>query len=108
MSTRSKLRKAIDIQGKSVDIKWIKNLKSEDGEACFGTYSYAGQTIEMALGQPVDLAESTMLHEVLEALLRELRIRSLKHEDLDRLESGLYAVLTGAGVDLSPLVKEKA
>jgi len=86
----------------------VKDLRTEDDTACLGTYSYVMQQIHLEAEQSKSLAESSMLHEIMEALMRELRIRSISHDDLERLESGLYATLTGAGVNLTPLVKEKA
>jgi len=96
-----KLRKNIYILGKDVDVEW----KRDTGN--YGTWSEAMLKIEMEEGQPVDMAESTMLHEILEALKDLLKLQ-FSHDDLARLENGLYAVLSDAGVDLSPLIKEKA
>jgi len=95
-----KLRKNIYILGKDVDVEW----KRDTGN--YGTWSEAMLKIEMEEGQPLDMAESTMLHEILEALKDLLKLQ-LSHDDLARLENGLYAVLSDAGVDLSPLVEVK-
>lgn len=48
--------------------------------------------------------ESTVLHEILEALQYHLEL-GLEHRIIASLESGLYQVLTDNGVDLSQLTK---
>lgn len=48
--------------------------------------------------------ESTLLHEVLEAIISELEIK-ISHADICRLEVGLYQTLTQNGVSLKPLAK---
>jgi hypothetical protein len=101
LSTPTKLRSSIRILGKNVKVKWIKDA------ADFGTYSRPLQEIEMELAMPIQLAESTMLHECLEALKQEFRL-TLSHDDLEDLEVGLYTVLSDAGVSLRPLVEVKA
>jgi hypothetical protein len=63
--------------------------------------------IELELGQPLEMAESIMLHEGLEALKDLLKLQ-FSHDDLARLETGLYALLKDNGVSLRPLVEVKA
>lgn len=49
--------------------------------------------------------ESTILHEIIEALNTHLQLE-LPHHAISALEAGLYQVLRDAGVDLAPLLKE--
>lgn len=48
---------------------------------------------------------STLLHEILESIKFHLDI-TLEHDDLNRLEAGLFQILGKNGVDLTPLLKE--
>lgn len=99
MSTRSK----INVFGKDYEVRWVDPKPNIDS---IGTFSYPLLRITLERGQPIAMAESTMLHELLEAINRELRLR-LPHDAIDRLEAGLYSVLRGAGVSLRPLVEVK-
>jgi len=97
------LRNKIDIVGKTHKVKWAE---PNPGTDTLGTYNYALQTITLEKGMPEDLAQSTMLHEILEGLDAILKLH-LPHPTLDRLEAGLYSVLKGAGIDLKKLLEVK-
>jgi hypothetical protein len=70
-----------------------------------GTCHTAKNTIIISTDYPDDRRISTVLHEILEALNFNLELE-LTHPVTTQLESGLFQVLTDAGVDLSPLLKE--
>lgn len=61
--------------------------------------------IQIADGYDEQQQVSTVLHEVIECVNYHLKI-GLEERDVMGLEAGLYQVLTDAGIDLSPLVKE--
>lgn len=48
---------------------------------------------------------STVLHEILEGLKHHLSLK-ISHDDIERLETGLFTVLTDNGVNLSPLIRK--
>ena len=52
---------------------------------------------------PRQQLESTLLHEIIEALNHALELK-LEHGAIAGLEAGLYQVLTDNGVDLTPLL----
>lgn len=63
------------------------------------------QKIMIETGMHEQAMVSTVLHEILEALSFHLRLK-MDDDVIMPLEAGLYQVLTDAGIDLSPLVKE--
>lgn len=66
---------------------------------------YAGsQHISLAKNLTVDGAESTLIHEIIEAVDYHLELK-LEHKQICALEVALYNVLKENGVDLVPLLK---
>jgi hypothetical protein len=63
----------------------------------FGGCDFAGGTIYCSKEIPKDLQESTLLHEILEALNYHLEL-GLKHPQITALEAGLYQVLKDNGI----------
>lgn len=61
------------------------------------------QRIRIASDQHDQAKCSTALHEIIEALNYHLALK-LEHNIIASLESGLYQVLSDAGIDLSPLI----
>lgn len=62
--------------------------------------------IRIATDMPPQQVQSTVLHEIIEALNFHLKLGLGDDNDkVTRLEAGLYSVLTENGVDLSPLEK---
>ena len=47
---------------------------------------------------------STMIHEIIETINAILEL-GLEHNQIMSIEAGIYGTLSGAGVDLSPLLK---
>lgn len=80
---------------KSADREQLENM---------GRCNTANQRIEIANNMNQQAQESTLLHEVIEALNFHLELK-LEHTVISSLESGLYQVLTSNGVDLSPLLR---
>ena len=52
---------------------------------------------------PVQIQQSTVLHEALHAIDTHLMLR-LKHDQIRLLEAGLFALFRDNGVDLAPLL----
>jgi len=63
------------------------------------------QKIQIASDQNQQQRESTVLHEVIEALSYHLQL-DLEHRAIMGLEAGLYQAMRDSGVDLSPLTRE--
>ena len=68
----------------------------------FGKCNFRLQRIEIANDLNPQKRTSTILHEMLEAV-KEYKKCKLCHDDMDRLEVGIFEALTGNGVDLSKL-----
>ena len=81
----------------------------EDGDAEYigtlGRSHLKAQMIQIAEGLASQQKESTILHEIIEALNFAFGL-NLAHQDILSLEAGLYAVLTDNGVSLAPLTRE--
>lgn len=63
------------------------------------------QELKIASDVPQDGKESTLLHEIIEALNYHMEL-GLEHRQISSLETGLHQVLSDNGVDLSVLFKE--
>jgi hypothetical protein len=61
--------------------------------------------IKISKDLPKNQLESTLLHEILEALNYHLDLK-LEHDTIMRLETSLYTVLSDNGVSFAPLFKE--
>lgn len=84
----------------------IKRNGAQDDMGAIGRHHGRLQEIQIASDVHSQQAESTLLHEVLEAISWLLGLK-LDHEVIMALESGLWSVLTTNGVDLSPLWDEE-
>lgn len=85
-----------------------KIIMEEDHDGALGRSHIARQIIRVSPNQASQQQESTMLHEIMEALAYHLHLElpSDQHRVIMPLEAALYQVLTDAGVDLSPLLNE--
>ncbi len=81
-------------------------LQSGDGDFldASGRFHHNSQTIHIASDLSDEQKESTLLHEIIEALNYHLALE-LKENIIMSLEAGLYQVLNDNGVDISPLLK---
>lgn len=70
----------------------------------FGGCDFAKGTIYCSKDIPSNLQESTLLHEILEALNYHLEL-GLKHSQITALEAGLYQVLKDNGI-INGLVRD--
>jgi len=81
----------------------------EDGDTdhigAFGRNHPRTLTIQIAKGLTPQQRESTVLHEIIEALNYALGLK-LEHQAIMSLEAGLYQVLIDHGVCLAPLTRE--
>lgn len=91
--------KKLKILGYHYDV--VENEDSGSIEA-FGRCQYARQRIMIASDLQPDNRESTLLHEIIEALNYHLELR-LEHHVIMGLEVGLYQALVDNGVSLEPL-----
>ena len=78
---------------------------NEDMIGAFGRYHARRQILQIAEDLTQQQRESTVLHEILEALSYHFNL-SLTNKVIMPLEAGLYQVLTDIGMDLSLLTKE--
>ena len=83
-------------------------VEEEDDDGATGRAHISKQLIRIAPNQHKQQKESTVLHEIIEALTYHLHLElpSDQHKVIMPLEAALYQVLVDAGVDLSPLTKE--
>ncbi len=73
-----------------------------DDLGAMGTFRAKPQKISIASDLTQQQVESTMLHEIIEALNYHLAL-GLEHPVIMRLEAALYQCLVDNGVDLAPL-----
>jgi len=79
------------------------NLVEEASEMRASGHLHTGkQEIRVALDQCDEGRISTLIHEVIHAILWHLQVE-LPEEDLMRLETGLFAFLKDNGIDISKL-----
>ena len=71
----------------------------------YGQCHHGKQVIQIANDLNRQQEDSTILHEIIEALKYHLGIK-LEHGHIMAFEAGLYQALTENGVDLSPLLAE--
>lgn len=73
--------------------------------AFMGRHNGGDLNIIICTGMPRQNQESTMIHEIIEAINWQLKV-NLREQQIIFLEIGLYNVLRNAGVDLRPLMVE--
>jgi surfactin synthase thioesterase subunit len=83
----------------------IDRTQTEDTLASMGRCMGKMLKIEIAKELNSQQAQSTILHEFIEAINFHLNLQ-LEHRTIAALETGIYQVLTSNGVDLSPLEKD--
>ncbi len=88
--------KVLTLFGKPYEVKVV------DLEGHLGLYSRDDLTVTVRSGLKREVLETTLLHEILEAICSELEIKIL-HEDICRLEIGLYENLRANGVSFGVL-----
>ena len=76
-----------------------------DRMGAYGRCMSGKQVIQIANNLNREMEDSTILHEILEALKYHLDI-GINEQQVMSLEAGLYQTLTEAGVDLAPLLAE--
>ena len=82
-------------------------INEEDHDNAMGRCNFRELFIRIAPNLPKQQTESTLIHEIIEALAYHLQLGFCgDNKIVSTLEAGLYQVLTDAGVDLSPLAKE--
>lgn len=75
-----------------------KTLEELDGNA--GYWDSNNLTLSIAKNLPLELFNSTLLHEILEAINYHLELE-LKHNQIMSIEVGINKVLKDAGIDIS-------
>jgi hypothetical protein len=95
--------KQLNILGYLYTLDSSKKLSDMGGNVGFCSFDL--KELVVANDVESDVRESTLLHEVIEALNYHLELK-LKHNQIMALEVGLHQVLKDAGVDLSVLEKE--
>ncbi len=82
-------------------------IENSEYGAQLGEMNPTQQTIKVQANQCQQQKESTVLHEIIEALNFHLKLElGQDNKIIAPLEAGLYTALTDAGVDLSPLTRE--
>lgn len=81
----------------------IDRSRSNDDIGTFGRHNGISFQIQIASDLTQQQAESTMLHEIIEAINFAMNLELGEH-NIRVLEASLYQVLTANGVDLSGLL----
>jgi len=92
------------ILGYDYTVSYLPRVK-EGGADASGCCTVTRQTILVDRDQVRQCMESTVLHEIIEALNKHLSL-GLEHPIMERLEAGLYTVFRDSGVDMSFLLKD--
>jgi hypothetical protein len=82
----------------------LKRGATVDEMGAMGRMIPGALTILIACDLTRQQSESTVIHEVIEAVNHALDL-GLQHNQISGIEVALYGALTAAGVDLSPLVE---
>lgn len=90
------------ILGYKYTIDQSKDMDSIGG--AFGQFHARTQTIQLANDADLQQVQSTLLHEIIEAINYHLQLK-LEHPQIMGLEAGLYQVLVDNGVNLSVLIE---
>jgi hypothetical protein len=84
----------------------IDYSQREDQLGSLGRCSGKLLRIEIANDMPPQQTQSTMLHEIIEAINYHLQLH-LEHGVIAALETSMYQVLVQNGIDLTPLVTKQ-
>ena len=82
----------VKIGGHIYTIKLNFICRTDDGQVCCGLHKGAQELIEINPGYPLGTQESTLLHEIIEAINWAGEI-GMEHRQISALEEGLYQVL---------------
>lgn len=91
----------MNIVGYAYTIKPDPGMARRDN--AFGSHSPGALEIEYDQDTHRQMQESSILHEIIEAINYHLELR-LRHNQIMALETGLYSTLIDAGIDLSRLI----
>lgn len=97
--------KKIKILGYDYEIRGIPQMEF-GGTDCPGRLHALKQIILVDLSQNKQCQESSLLHEIIEALNYHLET-NISHQSIMSLEAGLYQVLKDNGINLSKLLRKK-
>lgn len=84
--------KTLNIIGKTFHVDEVRELKQENGEPACGVCFVAEQQICIDIKYPQESQESTLLHEIIEAINGLTEI-GLRHKQICVLEACLHQVL---------------
>ena len=94
------MRSEIKILGHIYNISMRENMRSS-GKSCL---------VDLQIYLDEDQSDSqmiaTLLHECIEMINAQLEL-SMEHSQICGIETGIYQVMTEAGIDLTPLVEGK-
>jgi hypothetical protein len=96
--------KKLNILGYSYSLDLSKTL--EDMGGIVGTWDCDRKTLELANDLEEDVTNSTLIHEILEAINYHLELE-LKHPQIMALEVGLHQVFNDNGISLNILREER-
>ena len=98
-------QRSIQILG--YDYGLLTDRTLEDLSGAMGTCDSNNLIIRVANNIPEQQKQSTVLHEIIEAIDYSLEL-GLEHRSINSLEAALYQVLCANGVDLRPLLGNSA
>ena len=81
----------LNILGMSYKVIY-SDLRKTNGNNDYGNITYAAGVIHIDTECTEEFATSTLLHEILHAIVVLLKL-DIKHDDISRLEVGIYQVL---------------
>ena len=82
----------LKIIGKTYDVQMGATIATDEGYVCLGRHRGGLNSIQINPGYPQQTQDSTLLHEILEAINNNFEME-LKHSQITTLEETLYQVL---------------
>jgi len=82
----------LKIIGKTYDVQMDATVVTDDGYACSGRHRGALSIIQINPAYPQQTQDSTLLHEILEAINNNFEM-GLEHKQITTLEEALYQIL---------------
>lgn len=100
MSTQPKVKKSVPVMGQKYSIEYYDNIKTDDKEDVYGDTDKGKKRIRIDLSnnKSQSLVRSTLLHEVLHAILSQSGLDNLLTDEVEEaivvaIEHGLFPLV---------------
>ena len=90
--------KSVIVNGVSIKIEWVKDLRNEKGDHLSGQADYAADTIRIERSTPAGRVPEVFLHELIHMVCNDLTI-NISEDDTRRLACCLYGTIVANKLD---------